>query len=799
MILLYLIVLVEIQKMSLSYMENYLGGDILKNRISNFKDLQEALVGVSQYKGEWETIKIEDIKKLHSLFKECKEEDRYFKIYIVLLKVQELLVNQKGWEVGIQIYNTFFRERMQKNLDNNWEIERLDIVEVILQALFHVKQDMEFDKVLCDVLKSIFFNKMDELESILFAGVGIQIEENKRIILNIQWEDTLSIIIKLLNEISIKGDKEEIIKLVFKVLNLQDSMATYLELEEDDVEFNFQIINRVIDINKVKIFPAILTYYKIRSLYHHNIVKEEDKIEQNLGITTTFLALINDIKFEDYKIIGKENFNSIISGFLCNEFFEDDFDKILIHLNEIRNQKDIPKFKRESIESVIFKPSYITTFYKNKMYADVVKVYLIHIEDECIENYYFKIAYSLNKCNDVKEAKNIYEKLLLKEPTSAVYNNLGAIYEDEKDLEKAKEYYAEALKIDKEEELYNRNFDRIETKIKDKKERIKNLKDVYFKKTESYEKSIVFSIYKLAISEPKVTINTLCRVLNKTERYIKARVEKLCRLELLFEKNGELYIENTINELVGNHIDPIVERQVIKVNNSKLYRPIFYHESELVMYRVLKELFPQQFVFPNLSLKTIFEIEKIKDIISKEQLEYLYKAHVDFAIINTTTYFPILAFEKDSEYNDDEYSKRLLERKNEIFRIGGIPLIRIRFNSAIDYEKLKHEIKEATKAIILEQRTEDTINNIDFSKEFDVRRFGITNSPIDIEIVRREWEKIVGEAIAQKTHVVDIEEEVLKVEVAKEIESIILLGQAGIKEKIIEQIKVIKDIEYTTY
>lgn len=88
-----------------------------------------------------------------------------------------------------------------------------------------------------------------------------------------------------------------------------------------------------------------------------------------------------------------------------------------------------------------------------------------------------------------------------------------------------------------------------------------------------------------------------------------------------------------------------------------MYRPIFYHESEINLYRVLLELFPQHFVFPNMDLKTIIEVEKIRDYISADYLDYLFKAHVDFAIIDTTSYLPILTFEKDSEYQDREPQK----------------------------------------------------------------------------------------------------------------------------------------------
>ncbi len=39
-------------------------------------------------------------------------------------------------------------------------------------------------------------------------------------------------------------------------------------------------------------------------------------------------------------------------------------------------------------------------------------------------------------------------------------------------------------------------------------------------------------------------------------------------------------------------------------------------------------------------------------------MSYLFKAHVDFAIINTATCFPIICFEKDSDYNESKRAEQ---------------------------------------------------------------------------------------------------------------------------------------------
>ena len=57
-----------------------------------------------------------------------------------------------------------------------------------------------------------------------------------------------------------------------------------------------------------------------------------------------------------------------------------------------------------------------------------------------------------------------------------------------------------------------------------------------------------------------------------------------------------------------------MEREIVRASSNCFYRPIFYHESEIRLYQALIELFPQQLVFPNMDLKTVIDVEKVKTI-----------------------------------------------------------------------------------------------------------------------------------------------------------------------------------------
>lgn len=229
-----------------------------------------------------------------------------------------------------------------------------------------------------------------------------------------------------------------------------------------------------------------------------------------------------------------------------------------------------------------------------------------------------------------------------------------------------------------------------------------------------------------------------------------------------------------------------------------MYRPIFYHESEISLYRVLTELFPQHLVFPNMDLKTIIQVEKIREHLDHDHLDYMFKAHVDFAIIDTTTYFPILTFERDSDFQDQEPHKTNALKKNFIFETSGLPLIRIRYNSAMDYERLKEEIKQSTKAFILEISGNTDSETRRILESIDPARFGVLNDIPTDEDLKYAWENIVGHIIANHTRLIELDQSqfVLKITLDEEVRQVLELGADGIKSKLYQAYPMLNSIQF---
>lgn len=467
---------------------------------------------------------------------------------------------------------------------------------------------------------------------------------------------------------------------------------------------------------------------------------------------------------------------------------------------KVLRESTSPLYKKEYF-SCIYSYINISEWFKNKAYSLIALAYQHSLFTEAeVKDNLFELAFSLNNENLHAEAKRLYEALLVEEPNHhSALNNLAVIYrEEDKNYDKALEYFEIAAKLDPSEEIYKNNLNKTMEIIKREKEKPKRQIDNYFKQTDKQQKSICFTLYKLEYLD-KVTTDDIEKVSSFKGTYLQKHLTHLEKLELINnhpEKGWRL--EEPIRENVANYVNPKLERQIIRNNQAILYRPIFYHESEINLYRVLLELFPQHFVFPNMDLKTIIEVDKIRDYISTDHLDYLFKAHVDFAIIDTTSYLPIITFEKDSEYQDMEPHKSNALKKNVIFQASGLPLIRIRYNSTMDYERLKEEIKQATKEYILEISASTDAESRRILASIDPKRFGVlTNLPSDDEL-KEVWEKLVGNVIADHTKSLEFDKEqcVLRVTIDEMVKPVLEFGADSIKSKLYQQYPILNAVQF---
>lgn len=749
---------------------------------------------------------LEDISKnMEDIYNNSDEEEKDFNYFVLVSRMKELYCKCEEYEKAIAIEEATVTRYLTEIAESHSDIDNTNIPLIINESIARMKIDNKLDGHIYSILKHMICNST-ELIRIEYPFYSIYDQSEKGYCIEYNPEHLIELLILLVN--TIKENEEFIIfekvalntlmgiyELYTSVMNESDAVelyATAVKKMDMIISINDNIstnIGNAYDFYKSAIQSAVKYYLTSQKLLETDI----DSLARN------FFNFFNGFKADFYNN-NKAEVSKLMDDLVNLRYFCSD-DKLLIkELLNLLKKSSTTVYKRNLIEKHVLKAEYIKSLYELKEYRYINQIYRELKDKSMATRFSFEIAYSLYECREYGEARNIYESMISNETAhSGVYNNLALIYEKvNRDYNKAYEYYSKGLELNSNDEIIKKNIERVTQLLKEQADKPKKLKDLYFKQTKPWHKKVLFAIYKLS-ENTSFTLSDLSEATKQSIETLRKNLSFLENMDMVEVTRSTIKLDPTIEQLIQEYIDPKLERQIVKVDNSKYYRPIFYHESEINLYRVLLELFPQHLVFPNISLKTIIDTDKMMDVLDTEIFKYLYMAHVDFVIINTSSYFPVLAFEKDSDYNDTDYAKENVNKKNLIFRTCGIPLIRLRFNNAMEYEKLKHEVREATRHMILEHTSDGELFAVDLTKEFDIRRFGIVSSPVSLELVKRDWEGIVGKAIAQKSRIIDIEEEKLIIEISNELKPIIDMSFELIKNKIIDKYDVVKDIKINWY
>lgn len=173
-----------------------------------------------------------------------------------------------------------------------------------------------------------------------------------------------------------------------------------------------------------------------------------------------FLIMLNweDPKSNiDYSVITEnsttEEFISIIDDiiFKLKSDYLNDFAKSIF-----RNEVLDPIIKRLFAENNFLSITKITSFFSN---TELIN-----------SSYLFECAYSYNKTQENKtRSQQLYLLLLKKQPNNfAALNNLGVIFENQGELDKALEYFRKALEITPSDTICNNNTQRLIKKLYEK-------------------------------------------------------------------------------------------------------------------------------------------------------------------------------------------------------------------------------------------------------------------------------------------------------------------------------------------
>ncbi|ADO59944.1 hypothetical protein PPSC2_28460 (plasmid) [Paenibacillus polymyxa SC2] len=744
------------------------------------------------------------VDHLHELLikPEVKEKGYSWGIDVVYA-LKKALVNGKHYLLATQKYDIFMSSYIEWKLKpENSALDRYDILFLMLESFAQQKAGGKIDEKLLEIWNN--FPKEELINAVIYPVEQVYLFDDSDAHLYIKHEgknpelyyespgylETIEVYFEVLKQLDkAQIGKREYIEHILTFLKIAYDTSQYFLFEN-----KMQITSYIEDLREI-VGDSIPT--ELIDIFQFFIELYMDQ-EQTL-----FTIKMNKTQVKAFI----RRYNKCFDWCITNEFYMplETFWNDIYYTTEEDKYYDLVKnvyqrlFKISPNKANKITDGHINLdlLFSNKEYEMIVDFYTQGYLSHDEGRHDFEIAYSLYEMSYYEAAKDMYLKLIEEgNASAAVYNNLGLLYDNiETNDKKAIEYYK--LAIDHGSEKAKNNLNILEEKIHKRIERSRQIKDDYFKSTNKYHKKVLFTLYKWG-NRP-ISIEELATATKQSVSYTEKNITDLVHLRMLEVHQDRYNMDPTIEKLIAEFIDPKLERQIIQVDRSNISRPIFFHESEINLYRVLLELFSQQFVFPNISLKTIMDVEKLRENLSSEQLNYLFMAHVDFAVVSTSSYMPILVIEKDSAYHDFDDFQIKDEMKNSIFKLSGIPLIRIRFNSGMTVEKLKQEIRNAIKEmLILTQKGSAKEQKI--FDEIDLRNFGISlHSDIDLDVLQGLWDETVGEGVSKKSRIIDLNNgNQLHVSVASELETLIDFSRDQIETKLKSAIPQMKEL-FITY
>ncbi|MFM0048362.1 DUF2726 domain-containing protein [Caballeronia grimmiae] len=177
--------------------------------------------------------------------------------------------------------------------------------------------------------------------------------------------------------------------------------------------------------------------------------------------------------------------------------------------------------------------------------------------------------------------------------------------------------------------------------------------------------------------------------------------------------NEGMVIKTADGYRINKHIEPLIEREsqhsviarIIRTDGATTaVKQVFNSEREFAIYQAIIQLCPNHLVFPNCGLQSIFSYDKMKELVSQDEFGYFLRASVDVVVVSTTTYLPLLAIEVDSIYHDTEKQLARDERKDRIFEMGGVPLLRLRPLGSPSAETVRSQVAAHLNDLIAQVR-----------------------------------------------------------------------------------------------
>lgn len=177
---------------------------------------------------------------------------------------------------------------------------------------------------------------------------------------------------------------------------------------------------------------------------------------------------------------------------------------------------------------------------------------------------------------------------------------------------------------------------------------------------------------------------------------------RLRELGMVVAQGARFAVNEHVLELVaggGHPVNSIAAKVIRPDHTAKAFKGLFASKLEYFIYKAVVCMFPNYLVIPNMALNSIFKYDEIKAVLAAEDFKYYLSAQVDLCIVSVINNYPVIAFEVDSAFHDSPESLLRDERKNRVFALGGVPLVRLRPTGHATQEEVQARIGDALREL----------------------------------------------------------------------------------------------------
>lgn len=483
----------------------------------------------------------EDFVNVNKIFKDKKEllkENDSFEKDIELIRILSCYLNNE--EINLDEINSLM---ILENNTVNETILRLIEIDIVSN-----KDIVKAKKLLKQINYNLEFQD-DFIEIIDFSDYNSYCFSIKKILFNI--------IEKLENKFDTEDNKRKlrIVKSVY-----------YLFWEEKDIKkIELRLIEKDLK-EEIKGEENAELYYFLLDIY--------EKLKDNKKYFISYINFIENCERRKKTLIDFECFNELELNYAINYICEN------IRIYDFNSKK-----YQELIESLI------EELHKRNKYEEIIKITEnIDIKKLNYLNFGFELAYAYKSLKMDKEAREMYEEFISKNPDSAAaINNLGVIYENDGNVERALELYekAEGISHDK---IYTDNIKRCNEHIEERKKE----EEKEYEALEIFEKENIWVIneLKLFYSASDENNNVIC---------------SYSKLPILL-KCGEAKAQELLNKFLQNNY-------IFKNKNHNYNTASSVYRINTVIYERIKEIDKENEIVSNFTDNlNNFTIENLKKL-----------------------------------------------------------------------------------------------------------------------------------------------------------------------------------------